>query len=523
MNKLFTFLASAALISLSACSSDDPAVKGPDGPQDGQGTNMYLQVQILGANTAGRAGEEDSPSTSNPSEGDLVDGDTPEYNVNDAKFYYFNAEGIYMAEATVWSQSGEGSDEKPNVTLESKNILVLRNITNDNLPKYLITVINAPSEFTDNVTANKYKTMDDMRKELVGIFKNDSKNLFVMSTTSFYNGTEGDYDNDHYYANIIKEGQLIEEDPTTADFSKVNVMQIYVERLAAKFTLDVPDSNEFPLEITIGGYTNEGNKTESGHTQVYVRIDKFDVTNVETQSYLSKNIDGFLTTAPWNSTDNPWNEEGKHRSYWGKSINYEKDVELSGPTYNQVYGSIGTDKKAAYSTETTKELDLLKLKEKGSLTNKLNYQKTPNFVIIATVYTKDTDGKTKDLDLIQEGSLYYTPEQYTQFVLSRVDKEGKLNFYKYTGTDTDEEKGKTENYIQVGPSDFKIVRYGTDNSRVQLESTIGAETPLYKKVTDEITKTTSFSQLTAGVASLNTNINSIFKSEKDYPDRKSVV
>lgn len=54
MNKLFTFLASAALISLSACSSDEPAKGVDQNPQPNGDGAAYLSIRILSAESAGR-------------------------------------------------------------------------------------------------------------------------------------------------------------------------------------------------------------------------------------------------------------------------------------------------------------------------------------------------------------------------------------------------------------------------------------------------------------------------------------
>lgn len=531
MNKLFTFLASAALISLSACSSDDPAVKGPDKPDDGNGTTMYLAVEIIGANSASRAEGETTPTTGDK-EGSYNDGESKEIAVNDAKFYYFDAKGNYMAEATVWKDEGNSSStEKPNVTLESSNVLILRNIKDDRLPKYLITVLNAPSSFTDAVTANEFSTIEEMRKKLVGIYKNDYKNLFVMTTTSFYGGDTNDYDDNYYYANVIKKDQLIDEDPNLdpGTIEDEKTMKIYVERLAAKFSLGMAKT-EFPLKVSIGGNVNDGkggtiSTDASGHTQVYVKIEKFDVTNVEGQSYLSKNIDGFNTTAPWadGETAGTWNLAANHRSFWGMSPKYGENDGLTGPKYAEVAGTeteTGSSDpfKAVYSCETTKALDFIKMKgENNELLTNLDYQQTPNFVIIASVYCKDKDDNRVDVNLVQEGSLYYTEDQYIQYTLNRVNTENKLNFYKYTGTtESEDKKNKVSNYEQVKKDDFKVVRYGTDNSRIRLATTIAGESKLYKKVKDGTSDKMVLIEANSvgnAVAQLNANINSLFTEE----------
>lgn len=230
MNKLFTFLASAALVgSFTACSSDEPA-KGPDQGTE-NGSNFYLAIKISDANSLSRAGEgEGVPSTPIVNEGDFAMS-TTENEVEDVHFYFFDKKGVFMTEASVWGDK-EGSTETPNVEIERESVLVLRNLKKDELPAYLITVINAPADFITKASSKTdyYKTMDDMHKETMDIFRNPSaeSKRFVMSTTSFYdkNNTHNDnYDVAYPYANKLKDTYFLKEVPKEEDLTEENTVK----------------------------------------------------------------------------------------------------------------------------------------------------------------------------------------------------------------------------------------------------------------------------------------------------------
>ena len=145
------FLTTAAAMAFAACASDEPAKNGGNGNIDGEGATMYLTVNITDANTVGRA-----------EEGDLVPGDPQEHVVNTAHFFFFDKDKMFVTEANVWNDGQSGDFEDHNVEFQSNNVLVLKNLTKKNLPKYLITVLNATPELLAYVRATP-RTMEEVR------------------------------------------------------------------------------------------------------------------------------------------------------------------------------------------------------------------------------------------------------------------------------------------------------------------------------------------------------------------------
>lgn len=515
MNKLFTFLASAALISLSACSSDDPAVKGPDGP-DKEGT-FYLKVNITDADNIGRAGEETSPS-----EGDLIKGDEFEYNVTDAHFYFFNEEGIYVCEASVWDGGKPTEDTEKNVEYIGENVLVLKGLDKQVTPKYLVTVLNAPSSITSNMIKGNTK-IGDLAKMQIN-YLNGTK--FVMSTTSFYDEDDTFYDSKYPYANIVPEGYLKENvtDINPSDFDKT--LDIYVERLAAKFTLDKTNSIlKQKISLTIAGLGNQAGTTEDdknqGKTDVEITIDRVGVTYTQETSYLSKDVSSLNTDYITSWTN--WNNPSLHRSFWGKSVNYNAENPADGRLAARFFDidndiTHGSEKvEARYSNEATKPFS--KIQKENS--TDVNPECVPHFVITATV---TIPGKTENT-LVRYKGMPYLLEHFTKHILNRLDEAKRLNYYLPIGTDGE---GNPQ-YKQV---DFQNIAYKphyTDVANTKYEQgevipyfISGDATVLYAK--DE-TKPDGqqFSIIpndTEGhtaVEQLNNTLVSLFANDNDYP------
>lgn len=539
MNKLFTFLASAALISLSACSSDEPAKGNDNKGESGEKSTFYLSVNIHDANQMSRAdGDTNQPTEGNGSaEGDFVEGKGDESAIDDARFYFFDKDGNYMMESQVWNGTSN-STEIHNVELESNNVLILRGLTKENLPKYLITVLNAPASFVANASAYKYGSLDDMRNALIGIYKSTesgSNRRFVMSTTSFYGGEtapntisnyKGKYEDDKYYANVLEESNLIPETEVTKDnttgypvIPTDKRVDIYVERLAAKYTLSLSGMVDgyYKFPASVGGNSNlEDGGDNSGDTDIYVKVNGFDVTLYEENSYLSKNLDGFtLESANGWTTD--WSDYAHHRSYWGKSINYANAATrtLTGPTPASVNTTIPA---AIYTPETT--APYTDIRSSKTETSTLNNKRVTNFVIYATAYTKDANsGEYKALSFIKDGALHYTYDQYKNLLMQRLKSYG-LNFYVFTGTNTDEGSlEETNNYRQITVAEANLVisRAGTDNSRIVVSVSDDVDATKWYQKNESTGKFEKITNKDAFKTWFNENYAKLYPSVDNYP------
>lgn len=453
------FLTTAAAMAFAACSSDEPSNGGNNGnTPEGEGTTMYLTVNITDANAMGRAAE-----------GDLVPGEPEEHAVNTAHFFFFDKDQMFVTEASVWDGGNSGDFEDHNVEFQSNNVLVLKNLTKKNLPKYLVTVLNASPELLSYIRETPRK-MAEVRNFQTN-WQNGSS--FVMSTSSF-NGGETAFPNQYeagvYYANLLQESNLKTEPVDLKNVPTKDVVKIYVERLAAKFTISLPEGNPFKVDVTIAGAENNDNgSTNIGSTPVYVQIEKFGVTGTEPTSFLGKNLDKL--SGLWDT----WNIAQLHRSYWGKSVNYDdKNFKLSYPTFNEIVGDL--ENGAVYSNETTADYTVIR---NGN--NVLTPARVTNVVFTATIY--EDKACQKPLDLILFSGVYYKKDQFVPYILNRLNATNQLNYYIKTGSSSETNEDGTlnrDNYTQVSADKVEIVKdteFGT--GVVKLASALGENTQLY--------------------------------------------
>lgn len=513
MNKLFTFLASAALIgSLSACSSDEPANGGGiDVPKDG---TMYLTVNITDASSIGRANE-----------GDLVPS-LIENNVATAHFFFFDDKGIYVAQADVWNDGSNVDQDSHNVEYIGKNLLVLKGLTQQHLPKYVMTVLNAPSTLANEMVVGT-TTMDQLRAKQLDYANGGN---FIMTTSSFLGGEATLYDDARYYANVIPETYLLTE-PVDLKDTTIPALTIYVERLAAKYTLDLQNGDSFNVTMTVAGDLNDNDlSTDIGDTELKVTITGFGVTATEPTSYLSKNLDGFTATSfndtKWNTLNGGWNAANFHRSFWGKSVQYGTIPTLSSSTFyaSKNNGITGP----AYSNENTNTVANLSganITVGTTTAPKLIADRVTNVVFTAVV----TDKNGGALDLVKYNGVLYKNDNFMQYILARTAATEGLNYYILTAkkgettTTKDPETGvettttHTENiYRQVGPEDF--IYYQTEGRTSLMGVKFNADATTLYEFDDSKPAGEKYSVIEDGVAKLNAALANRF-ANKNWAER----
>lgn len=527
MNKLFTFLTGMALIgSLSACSNDEP-VKGTDQGNSGEESTFYLNVRIVDSQSISRADD-------NTNDGGYVDGNANEHKVKTAHFFFFNDQKIFLKEVSIWNADSNLPGNNDNIELESNNQVILKNLTEKELPTYLITVLNAPEELINDIRG-QVLTMDEVRNKIYNCLnrsKDEDGNdhdYFVMSTSCFktnadINETATDaggiihhtrYSKDVYWANRLVSSDFKKE-PKNELTDGDDVIDIYVERLAAKFSTKL-DNSIFPVNVTIAGNENtEIDGSGVAATKVWVKILNFGVTGTEKKSYLSKNLDN----PEYTYNDNPWlgwNDITRYRSFWGRSVNYGKDFTsdkkyetLDYPIFKNVNGSLDGDK-AVYANETTNNVAKLQTSE----TDK--YLKTAyvtNYVFTAKIY--EDEECTKNLKLVKFGGVMYRIDQFKKFILRSLNEQNKLNFYRLVTTSTENEDGSTsvkQEWTQINENDIDFVKEGYETGIVKLVSNIGNSTLLYEK--------DSTDPIADAINKLNENLNFLFKTGADdfnYPE-----
>ncbi len=441
------FLIALACAGMSACTNDDVEVSGGT-QQVFEGDKAYMCVRIsdVGSQTRATAGL-------------LEYGTAAEHEVADAHFYFYDSTGTFVAEGTVtnatWSE-GMGNQNSPtgesnNIEWESNTVVVLQGLTHKAYPNYMVTVLNEPSGF------NPPETLEEMEKTLaseteLSIMQGDNTK-FTMSTTSYGNSLP------YYFVTPVDEENFSLE-PISDPLNEENAITVYVERLAAKVTLDVASTLE---EASVQWATDnekvykisqniiyDNNDTEP--TDVYIKIEGWTLNAIAKRSNIVKNIDTEWTKE---SLGFDWDDPNNYRSYWGMSWNYGKGTYPTSSENNTA--DYEADAEAALSEYLTyvnlKTPTALGSSEycgentttagSGGIIQSANSSAITSILVKATACDADGNG----LDLVRYDGQFYTKDHYIAYVLNRLNNDsaaGNLNVYVKTA---DESGGSV--YVQI--------------------------------------------------------------------------
>lgn len=478
MNRLSKLFAGFAAIALfAACSNDDIIDEQgaqPVNPIPPVGGTAYMKINIADVNSVpgGR-----SVSTDPTDPDSFQDGNFDEHKVANAKFFFFDENGIFVQEGSV-QDPNFGEDDPADVNVEyigKNNILVLEDLTEKGWPKYLITVLNAPDfvpESTIKATAEKldnyYHSLEVYDKD--GNNKAES-NCMVMSTSSYFNADKNH--NDAYpYATLLDESnfKLTPEEAV----ANANAVKIYVERLAAKVELSVgaessltiDGRNLYKLTQTVAGDPNNEGGSTAATTDLYLEVLGWDLSGTATRSHMSKQL-----KSDWNNNAPfaAWNDAPHFRSYWAKSALYNDnsygdankmpDVTDSNDEneLGLVYTTFGKDPVASsnaigaydYCNELTSSAANIFTKDSENRSRVVSSQTTH-----VVLKTRICDKNGEAIDMVSYHGVLYLESAYINYVLNKI-KNGdskNLNFYTFTGTDENDKS----HYKQVDSNFFKL-------------------------------------------------------------------
>lgn len=412
-----------AVLALSACSSDEPG-NTPDINADG--TKAYLKVNIQ--SVAGTRG----------TEGNYVYGDADEHATQNAHFYFFDANGVFVGTANIWRDGALNTNGNQNIEYMGNNVIVLENLRQNNYPNYMLTVLNIPAGF--NPIAGQ--TIEQVTTELSNFTDADEDGNFVMSTSAYYSTSETDHSNTFYNVTKIQDGNFALQ---PADLANLNPVEVYVERLAAKVQLStvmgqaVNPTNLYPVKVTLFGEENAeyDNTNINAGTELYVKVLGWGLNATAPKSYIGKQlISTWNTSAPFAN----WNKPADFRSYWAKSVLYAANGTIDAPiapagliytSYDKLVSNVGG---AEYCNEYTNVPANIFKKSQDALGNAV-YNVIPANVTSILVKAEVCDVNGNALDLVSFNGSLFTKEQYQKYVLGSMKNDQKLNFYTKTTTD----------------------------------------------------------------------------------------
>ena len=468
MNKYFKFMSVAAVALLAAaCSSDEPnGGENPGTDKDGQ---AFMKVRINYAD-GGRA-----------TAGDFENGKDFEHTVSTARFFFYDDQQNYVTEASVWNGGNPNPANPDNIEYFGNNVLVLSGLDNNNFPKYMLTVLNAPAGFTSKMTLQE--TADDIFAQAAdktdgGIYSGSN---FIMSTSS-YGRTDAD---EPAFVNVLTTNNF--KNSAADATANEAVVDVYVERLAAKVSVGVDNEaaglvydegkGMYKLRITVSGDPNDQDQVGDniGAADVYIKFNGWALSNTRKSTHLCKDIASVTAGLTFN-----WDNaaRGFYRSWWGASVGYGSAVstadlnqfsfnELNKHFYNEMAAGADNDTYKTYvdyCAENTNTAEHFNSGKKNADDYELvNPQVVTSVLLGATTYMEVTEsGSTvlKPVDLILYNGLYFTDKAIRDYAMRYVQGLDELNYY----TKVD---GKEE-YNQLSADFAKVLTTGENASDVKV-------------------------------------------------------
>lgn len=485
---LFGFLMCALI---SACSEDVLENAPKTFPTD----EAYVSVRLSDVGSIG----------TRAAEGDYEYGNEDEYAVKNARFYFYDENGVFVSEGSAWN-GGAASTNKPaeNIEFKSNTIVVLKGLTKKNYPKYMVTLLNKPSDFTVP------QTLDEMEQKLLNditttIGETDTK-YFIMSTSSYVRSEE---DNDiKYFVTEVKEENFSLE-PITDIANSTNYVTVYVERLAAKVTLnlsselknkkvtiDGKEGDFYKIESTIAGENNTG--SDIATENLYIKLDGYKLNGTAKETHVVKNIDVNWTT---DALGFAWDKSDDFRSYWGKSYNYGNNdyvytaTPAAGKTcplnYYTLKDNLVEVGNSTYCAENTNTAEILNIEG--------NFPAAVTSILLKAIVC-DANGEA--LDLVRYNGILFTQDHFTSYILNLMEANNLWNVWvKADDSDT---------YTQLGVDGVTLVTDGNGGVKVQLNKDLtlyakdasDAE-PTYDVIDDQSSINTSLTSMCGGAIGYN--------------------
>lgn len=474
MKSKYLFLGLSVCALMSACSEDvlekTPNVFSSD--------DAYINVRLADVGSIG----------TRATKGEYEYGTTNEKSVNNAHFYFYDADGLFVSEGSAWN-GGIANTNKPieNIEFKGNTIVVLNGLDKKNYPKYMVTLLNKPTSFTAP------ETLDEMERVLVdGITTTVNEvNYFTMSTSSYVRHTGNDIDtNAKYFVTEVKEENFSLE---PIDLQSSNYVTVYVERLAAKVTLDLSEDLKktkttiegqtgdfYKITSTVAGDDNAGSDVAT--EDLYIQLLGYKLNGTALKSNVVKNID-INWTADYLGFN--WDKYTDFRSFWGKSYNYDnadfvytatpgegKTCPLNYVTLNDGLVDLGNSSYCAENTNTTAILN-----QEGNF---------PAAVTSILLKAKVCDASGNALNLVRFNGILFKQEQFLSYIINVMNANNKWNVWsKTSGTDSD-------TYTQLDKAGVELVSDGNGGVKVQLKSGLTlyyknestASEPTYTTITD---------------------------------------
>lgn len=453
MRKTTLFLPVLAALMSAGCSNDDSGIAPVDSTNAFTGDEAYIAVRLSDAGSLSRA------ASGNP---EYESGTGDENSVQNAYFFFYDANGVFVSEGSAWN--GPSSPEPSvggNIEFESNNVVALKGLTKKNYPKYMVTVLNRPSGFEYG------KTLDEMEKALSGVIK-DGDGKFVMSTTSWAGQKDSNDKYMKYFVTEVKEANFSLE-PIDHNANSDNYVTVYVERLAAKVTLNVSstlesttikDKKYYEIKATVAGEDNN-NKDDTAAEKLYVELLGWKLNATAKNSYIVKNLN-----ESWSKTELgfDWNKQSDFRSFWGKSYNYGLTAADDGTYPDNASAIAATDFLDYVNLNNLLVLGSSSYCAENTNTSAIISDNFPSAVTSILVKARICGSAGEPLDLVRFNGVLFKQSSFLEYVLNVMKAKSLWNVW----IETTPEGSVDKKYDQIGAGYVELADNGDGAVKVIL-------------------------------------------------------
>jgi hypothetical protein len=436
-------------------------------------------------------------------------GSEAEQAIHSVRFFFYDNAG-FISEGEVYDEGGNSTSNKHvegeadgNVEYIDHDIVLAIDATTGRKPTSVVTIINPPTDLTRPEELDDFLDLGNLSASRAGnkiqwYIENGNTKYFTMTTTSYYDGDSeaaADSNSDprrksgNYYVTEIPSNCWFTTPAAASNATPENMLDIYVERLAVKVTVDIdkestklvkgnvdnvykltyiPSGKTEAQDVKIIGGTGETDIYESdGTTQktVYIKLHGW-ALNAKTQNtYLIKHLDP--TWGAKMPSNFVWNDANNFRSYWGKSYNYALEGDsFYIPTKYMSHDSTKRDEleyipmndidtefgKSEYCNENTNVPEILST----------SYLQMCTSALVLAQYV-DADGKAFSEPIVRYNNKLYTYNGYIEMVVKSVG-------IKLSGTDITDDLFEVKSYNDEVSDDVKL------NGRVAVQLSSKGET-----------------------------------------------
>lgn len=376
MRKEFLYGTMALGLVFTACKSDDLTIEENNGNGVAEtAQTLYVKMAIKGGNQPGtRAGSEGNPVEGT---GDFDKGEG-ESEVKNAYFVFYDNNGNVVGDYVQVTLQNPTTAPTPDGTVESyyQSVVSVGIRKGENKPKQVVCYINpvTPVDLTKPLYEIQTVTRQAVTRQA------DNTTLFPMSNSVYYPNENAE--TAPTIAVPIADGQIFDTRDAALAAKEGQIIDVYVERYAAKLAFAYNDVNDFETTSTV--YAADGTASDPKVVLTFVP-EKWALNAEANETFVIKSfrkatatgdimIDNYTfgeaqTAINGNGGNWVWNNAGYHRSYWACSPAYftEKYPEVASDVENNVLhqkyytyaelangaGFDADDKAAKYFKETT--------------------------------------------------------------------------------------------------------------------------------------------------------------------------